>query len=381
MIAMMIKKEIDFALGPFGVSGDRASVVDFSTPLFVDKQIISYSRPKLEPDLLGFIRPFDTLMWLLIFLAFILVVLSACGILLARKLLGRREENREFRHPSEEDLSEMPILYITWIYGILLGQSFSVLNKNNTTWMLVGIWLVATFIIGTVYKSNLKAMLIIPKVNIPFNNLEELVNQNDVPFILMGGSLVHTTFMEAEQGTLFARAYEKSSGVTWTYNEGLRKILQEKFAIIVDYTTIMNILHSFFSKTTQCPLWLTKEGIMSYMLSVSFPKHSSLKDRFDPVIIRLREGGILDLLLKKQTTNATYCLLPPGSEAPENNALQVRDMYGVFSLFLLGVGLSLIAFLGELIVGCGKKRSCSFRLNDSAETSTTRDEIRYDIHG
>lgn len=30
------------------------------------------------------------------------------------------------------------------------------------------------FIVGTVYRSNLKAMLILPKLHLPFNNIDEL---------------------------------------------------------------------------------------------------------------------------------------------------------------------------------------------------------------
>ncbi|KAK4312027.1 hypothetical protein Pmani_016520 [Petrolisthes manimaculis] len=39
---------------------------------------------------------------------------------------------------------------------------------------VIGLWLLLSLILATVYRGNLKAMLILPKVTLPFNNLQEL---------------------------------------------------------------------------------------------------------------------------------------------------------------------------------------------------------------
>lgn len=41
--------------------------------------------------------------------------------------------------------------------------------------MAMGMWLLGTLVMCTLYRSNLKAMLILPKIRLPFDNLEELV--------------------------------------------------------------------------------------------------------------------------------------------------------------------------------------------------------------
>lgn len=51
-------QDVDIALGPLGVSEERHQAIDMSMPLFVDQQVIAYARPKLEPDLAGFVKPF-----------------------------------------------------------------------------------------------------------------------------------------------------------------------------------------------------------------------------------------------------------------------------------------------------------------------------------
>lgn len=50
--------------------------------------------------------------------------------------------------------------------------------------ILFGIWLCSSLIIGFSYKSNLMAMLIMPKVEIPFNSLEELLAQDEIPYVM-----------------------------------------------------------------------------------------------------------------------------------------------------------------------------------------------------
>lgn len=56
--------------------------------------------------------------------------------------------------------------------------------------LVTGLWLLLALILVTVYRSNLKAMLILPKVTLPFDNLAELV-QTDLPVWVATGSVLH----------------------------------------------------------------------------------------------------------------------------------------------------------------------------------------------
>ena len=51
---------------------------------------------------------------------------------------------------------------------------------GNSARMVAGLWLLETLILASVYRSNLKAMLIIPKVRRPFDNLEEMVETGTI---------------------------------------------------------------------------------------------------------------------------------------------------------------------------------------------------------
>lgn len=58
--------------------------------------------------------------------------------------------------------------------------------------LMIGLWLVVALIVNTMYRSNLKAMLIKPLQRLPFNNLEELI-ENNIPCSIYGGASLDTT--------------------------------------------------------------------------------------------------------------------------------------------------------------------------------------------
>ncbi|MPD06472.1 hypothetical protein E2C01_102286 [Portunus trituberculatus] len=57
--------------------------------------------------------------------------------------------------------------------------------------MITSLWLLTAFVLGIVYRCNLKAMLILPTLNIPFDSLEELVTTGKIVGILEGTNIQH----------------------------------------------------------------------------------------------------------------------------------------------------------------------------------------------
>lgn len=55
----MSRQEVEFAVGPFGVSALRETVCDFSEPLYSENNAILMVRPTLQSDMEGFMKPFS----------------------------------------------------------------------------------------------------------------------------------------------------------------------------------------------------------------------------------------------------------------------------------------------------------------------------------
>ncbi|XP_069937401.1 glutamate receptor ionotropic, kainate 4-like, partial [Cherax quadricarinatus] len=262
MMGMCYRGEVDVVLGPAGINEDRIADFDLSIPLFYDQQVIAYQRPKLEPELLGFIKPFTPMMWLFIGLMMVLMFIITSVLLVT---YNRWHFNEKTSSGAAGTICEQhggtPVASLTreepwkntnqvmlWTYGAMLNQALSWVPSSYTERVIGTLWLLVALIISTVYCSNLMAMIIIPKVNIPFTNLEGLVDQTKIPYILVGGSVISTTLQDADNTSLFGRVWARKAALLWTYEEGARMILHERFAIIVDHTTILNLLHNLFSK-------------------------------------------------------------------------------------------------------------------------------------
>lgn len=56
--------------------------------------------------------------------------------------------------------------------------------------VVLGLWLLVAFTLGSVYRSNLKAMLILPKINLPFDSLEQL-GESPILTGVFKDSLIH----------------------------------------------------------------------------------------------------------------------------------------------------------------------------------------------
>ena len=57
--------------------------------------------------------------------------------------------------------------------------------------LLIGLWLTFCLIVGTLYRCDLASKLIAPKINIPFNDMEELLAQKELSFFIAGGSYIY----------------------------------------------------------------------------------------------------------------------------------------------------------------------------------------------
>lgn len=71
-----IDQEVDIALGPFGLTASRASVVKFSNPVIIDYYRILLKRNRPVPDPWSFVKPFAPLVWLATFVSYIVVTVA-----------------------------------------------------------------------------------------------------------------------------------------------------------------------------------------------------------------------------------------------------------------------------------------------------------------
>ncbi|KAG7161319.1 Glutamate receptor ionotropic, kainate 2-like 10, partial [Homarus americanus] len=205
--------------------------------------------------------------------------------------------------------------------------------KRWSVHVVVGLWMLTGFILGTTYRSNLKAMLISPRIVIPFNTIQELVNSKITLFVPDSNSL-HQAMMASSPDSPLGKLRPQSV-FHQDYIQAIKDLFAGSIAASSPSLVTTNLEHTYFSQTGRCQLYIMSENLLQMPpLGIGFPKGSPLKPKFDIAISGLKEFGILSHILHKWTSNSTECTKPITQKGtPALRSLDLGDFYGIFSLY------------------------------------------------
>nr|XP_027222388.1 glutamate receptor ionotropic, kainate 5-like [Penaeus vannamei] len=229
IIGLVARGEADLSV-PLSITTERLAAVDFTEPVFIDEFAIAYKLPSLKSDIRGFIKPFSPVLWLMLFLSVMFVCVSTWLLLRSYAVMcfdriwilhitsfERLKVENDMIQGETTVKSEQP-------RGPCCGHcplgAHRVRPKDPGRPVAPG-----GFILGVVYRGNLKAMLILPTLELPFNNLQELADSDEViwsPRKPRGPSVAH----DLSYGALARRP-----SLTWTYG-GLRRMFEENIAVL-----------------------------------------------------------------------------------------------------------------------------------------------------
>ncbi|XP_076069323.1 glutamate receptor-like [Oratosquilla oratoria] len=341
LLGMVDRGDVEFALGPFGVTHQRETACDFTTPVFVDDVSIMVIRPRLESDMAGFIKPFTLDVWMVILVSMLLVGMVFALLVKAEgAILGRKYAN---------PFSKSAI----WIMKSLTQEATEWLPTSHSGRILVTTWLLASLVFMSSYSGILTAMLTVPRVDIPIDSQEDLVNQQDIPWKLEAGSMMYQYYAESTN-KLAQRVFKGMSGTfgdCWSHREPIAK---GEFAAICDRTTMKKAMSWDFSTTGECHLYASKETIRgNFALSVAFQIKSAYLEKTNRVIARILEVGLLNKWIGDQIRNSSECFKPPTVDVGEGvtSPLNLTSVTGPFLMLGAGYVISVAAFLLELLVG------------------------------
>ncbi|KAG7160542.1 Glutamate receptor ionotropic, delta-2-like 3 [Homarus americanus] len=286
----------------------------------------------------GVMAMLTTGVWLMILMTLLGVTASTCVLRHGNERRFRQVRFRGSPGPEKGRDVRVPGL------ATFTGESVIWTAPGGVVRLLMGLWMILSLTLMTVYRSNLKAMLIMPRVTIPFDSLQDLVT-TDLPV------------WQAEPNTDLGRlnsmfnSVHGHSNVTW----GVNGFVTGKHVLAAPRTALLEIIHSAFSKIIfeiqmgMCSTYLMSESFLRTTIGLIYPKGSTLRPKIDPLIVRLREGGILDYIYHQAVINSSKCLKPLSSIPDTSRALDLGDFYGVF-VYGGGMMLGCVAFLLELLL-------------------------------
>ncbi|XP_063600697.1 glutamate receptor ionotropic, kainate glr-3-like [Penaeus indicus] len=337
VMGLVVREEVDMTGTVLSQEAGRSEAVDFSIPLYMDAQKIIYKSPVLTSDIAGFIKPYSGLMWSLLATSMVLLI---TGLFLVQSIHTRATRGRR----NVEPIGNSGTVWQScqWILGSALAQcedkaivlSFSAMvlvPSGTSVRVLWGMWLLAALIVGSVYRSNLKAMLILPKLRLPFDNLHELT-QTDIPCFVPAGSALLHIILSAPPGSQLHKLH-KQLRVSNNVERVVQGIMDGQFAVFSSEHILNFVIHLTFSRTQSCPLYYASETFFgATSLSLAFPKGSPLKKKIDPILYNLQEFGILNKLYEDGVQNLRECLKQASSNSLRS--FDLIDFYGIFCVYL-----------------------------------------------
>ncbi|XP_071549700.1 probable glutamate receptor [Panulirus ornatus] len=339
MLGMLQRQEVEFAVGPFGVTPQRETVCDFSDSIYSENNAILMVRPTLQSDVTGFIKPFTMEVWLL-------ALASLLSVVVAMTLLVWMEGKMQ-HFPTRNIFSKA----VLWALQTLTQETSEWLPQGDGGRLIVTTWLLASLVFMTSYSGILTAMLTVPRVTIPIDSLEDMVSQSSLPWRLEVDSMMFEYFQNSKD-EVRRKVFTGSSGTfkdCWASRES---IANGEFAAICDKTTMKKAMSWDFSTSGQCHLYISRENVYSNaIISMAFKINSTYRSKANHIIRIVKESGILDKWIRAQITNTSQCLRPPSSDRREGiSPLNTEALTGPLLVLAGGMVAGLLIFLVELLL-------------------------------
>ncbi|KAK3877639.1 hypothetical protein Pcinc_017654 [Petrolisthes cinctipes] len=268
--------------------------------------------------------------------------------------------------------------------GSLLGHTFpGTLSQRSSVRLVTASWLVFAFIAGTAYRSNLTAFLTVPKYPPRPETLAQLIGVG-ASVVLPPDMVDFYRSFEESNSDVFRKLYERIEFVQ-DFKEGMQQAIQSNKAYMYErLNSELMMAEHFTDAEGRTPLYVNNENVMPGYCGWPLTRDAPIKHVLDAYIMACHGGGLIekwttDVLRTARTENRKKQLHKrnqrrnkkekamvekeeeEGVEEEEegatetqesgtkNQALTLVHMQGPLFLFLLGVLLSLAAFILEVL--------------------------------
>ncbi|XP_076038889.1 putative glutamate receptor [Oratosquilla oratoria] len=341
MIGMVLRKEADIGLGPFGMSPTRSQVVDFTSPVFLEKYRVLVQRPRPVPNPLGFLSPLSWYVWVGLLLSAILVIVTTLSA--ARTL--------DLQEPST-------VLHHVWAaFGIFFSQPVTSVVRGNAHRFAALVWISVTLIVMRSYSGALTSLLAVKTVAITHDSLQDVIDDQNIQFIFEGSTAL-TAYMQEVQSGIYKDLAETSKGRSVFFQaSGMTGAAYElipdgSHAMLVEEVVCKKVYSDHFSLTGRCEFYMSSNSFWPLIFAMTVQKGSSLLQPINARIQALNEFGIYDRWANAEMPNMTACIKTP-TKLTIHESYALKDLWVVFLLLVGGNILASVFFVTELLVHWG----------------------------
>ncbi|XP_068214585.1 glutamate receptor 1-like isoform X2 [Palaemon carinicauda] len=344
MVGMLLRKDVDFALGPFGITYLRAQVIDYTSPLVVDYGRILGRRGDTAVDPWSFALPLTYTVWAGVFASLLLVLIFAVWM----------EKFKLSSDPSSVGIS--PESYVRTIFM----QDVKTNSGSNGQRVMFAAWLAFVLIVFECYSSNLMSLLAVRHISEPYQSVRQMLDDPKVTSIWFANTAYMQYLSAVDSGIFYEVVQMGKKGrmkqiTPSVYAETVDDLVSRGDHVMINPFLIMKMFltEDYMDEGGNCKFYVSKERFLPLTFCMVVPKYSPLLGPINEGIRAVVEGGIYNYWLDNAFANAKSCKNPP-SKITVRSSLSLANVWvslglGMFVLLASGFGISFLTFCLEII--------------------------------
>ena len=354
--------------GPIEVEYDYSKAVDFSSTLYMDHYSIMVPLKPMK-KLWSFLGPLDSRVWIT-FLLIIPTFIFTMG--LANYMYYKKINWR----PLIDFVLRTAMVDNTDIRSYGFEKTFQKI--------LASFWIWAMFLLTAAYSGNLLAEVTKPSFQTPIKTVEDLVNQDF--FTWESGSLSYAIadyLQGSPPGSIHRRLYDQGETTnsyvdydyvdyddneydSWTCCISTTQRYDGKTAAICDSKCISDTKHKDFGESGMCNYYSIGETFFTSSAAMVLQRKSPFLNDVNYLLNLASQMGLIEGLYEKVRQNATKCnawndILATHKRTEGSLIIVMNDIKGILALLTIGLCISIIAFIVEVLRPKSKKKKNSGR--------------------
>ncbi|CAL4107302.1 unnamed protein product [Meganyctiphanes norvegica] len=338
MVGVLLRGEADVSPLDFSPSATRATVIDFGLIFGTDPVVIMSMAPK------EMINPF---LLLQIFspelLGVVVVVVATVGCILWLVM------KTELAIGGTNNNLPLITLYdtVSSALKIYVYQAGKLWGVDVAGRMISVLLMLCALVFGSLYTGSITSFLAIPNKAAPVNTPEDLVATDMIPAVRSFAS-AYNFLMPRKNGALGEMRnrmedYASSQMTSWDF---LSRVADGTYALVDTQSSVVGRIQRFELIGQVCKFYKSKSNMYVDLDAFAFQKNSPIKYQFDEVFRRFRSYGLIGQIQKQYYEVA--CDRSSSSDGPQPMTLE--QIQGVFYIFVVGIGLSILGFMLEYMV-------------------------------
>ncbi|XP_063875872.1 uncharacterized protein LOC135108640 isoform X2 [Scylla paramamosain] len=326
--------------------------------MFIERATLGFTmtKPTIKPNWQSLSHPLQPEVWGSV----VATVLLAFIVLMWMNSSGENKESETW-------------LVVRQVVGTLLDEAITgELPRKSSTRVMLTAWLIFSFIVGTVYRSNLTASLTAPKYPRRAETLADLVATGAK--IAMPPDMVNFVIgFKKSDSKLFKAVSERAEFVA-SFKEGIEQVSHKHKAYIYERLNMKALIAEHFTNQRGfTPLYVARDNILAGYCGWPLAPNTPFKTHLDRYIMDFHGGGLIEKWTTLVLEKAGFDSRQRQSKTEESSSESLQDtdkvtmaltlvhMQGPLFLFIAGALLSLAVFLGENAVKFYSFRQISCR--------------------